>query len=145
MNTPAARLRAFYKEVWETPDPAAVWRYFSTDARADGILPGQSIGPQEFEDLVTVLTARLGPIRIQVAHAVEQGDWLAALIRADTSRPWDGAAVQCHGQVMVRFDGDMMVETYNSFDFLALFEQMGQLPPDALAMCLGGQRLELRA
>ncbi len=41
----------------------------------------------------------------------------------------------------MRFSENKMVETYNSFDFMSFFEQIGLLPEHSLALCLTGQRI----
>ncbi len=43
---------------------------------------------------------------------------------------------------MARFKGGKMVEAYNQFDFISLFEQLGQLPQDTLPICMTGQQLD---
>jgi hypothetical protein len=41
----------------------------------------------------------------------------------------------------IRFEGDRFAEAYNHFDMLTMFENLGALPPETLALCLSGERL----
>lgn len=42
---------------------------------------------------------------------------------------------------MLRFEGDLFAEAYNHFDMIAMFEHLGALPPETMALCLSGERL----
>ena len=134
----SALLGKWYQDVWEYGDLDAIDKYFSPETAAQGLVPGMSMGPEDFRDLVTVVRRLVGPIRVSVVHTVEQGDWLSALIEVITRAADSHAPVHVHGQVMVRFNGDKMVETYNAFDFLTFFEQLRQLPPNSMPLLLGG-------
>jgi ketosteroid isomerase-like protein len=139
--TKAELLRNFYQEIWVNGDLEAVDRYFAPDARADGIIPEMQVGPEEFRELVAAFRHMLGEIRFDMPKVIENGDWAAAIIHAHTSRADNGAPVEVTGQTMARFEGDRLVEAYNQFDFVSLFEQLGQFPPDTLPVCMTGQRL----
>ena len=43
------------------------------------------------------------------------------------------------GTIHARIADGKILEAYNHFDFLGLFAQLGQLPPDVLGRCLSGQ------
>jgi hypothetical protein len=49
--------------------------------------------------------------------------------------------VHVFSQVIVRFCDARMVEIYSGVDSLTLFEQLGLLPDNAMAVMLGGTRL----
>ncbi|SFU17249.1 ester cyclase [Sedimentitalea nanhaiensis] len=134
-------LRKFYEDVWVKNNLDAIDLYFSANAEAGGIIPEMSFGPDEFRELVFAVRNLLGEIDIDMPIVIENGEWAAGIIKARTSRADNGAPVEVTGQTMARFEGDKLVEAYNQFDYVSLFEQLGQLPPDTLPICMTGQRL----
>jgi hypothetical protein len=134
-------LQQFYQDVWVRNDLDAIDRYFSPTAHADGLIPRMLFTPQDFRELVMSMTHLFGKIEVDCPVVVENGDWVAALVRARTSRADTGAPIEVTGQTMVRFEGDRMVEAYNHFDYVSLFEQLGQFPCDTVPVCMTGQRL----
>lgn len=139
--TRSERLQRFYQDVWVHKDLDAIDRYFAPTAQAGGLIPQMQFSPKDFRDLVMAVSNLLGDIEIDCPVIVEKGDWVAALVRARTSRADTGAPVEVTGQTMVRFEGDQLVEAYNQFDYVSLFEQLGQFPADTVPVCMTGQRM----
>ncbi len=135
-------LRAWYSEVWEQGNVDAIAKFFTPDTMAEGLIPEMQVGTDDFRDLVMAFRHVLGEIKIEIVKSVEDGDWASTFIHVRTSRADNGAPLEVSGQVMARFKNGKMVEAYNQFDFIALFEQLGQFPPDTLPICMTGQRLD---
>lgn len=140
--TNSDRLRAWYSDVWEKGDIEAIDRYFAPEAMAEGLIPEMQVGADDFRDLVMAFRHVLGEISVDLPKIVENGDWVSGILHVRTSRADNGAPLEVTGQVMARFKGDKMVEAYNQFDFISLFEQLGQFPQDTLPVCMTGQRLD---
>ena len=135
-------LKAWYAEVWEQGNTDAIQKYFSPDTMAEGLIPEMQVGPDDFRDLVAAFRHILGEIRVELPKIIEDGNWLSAILHVHTSRADNGAPIEVTGQVMARFRDGKMVEAYNQFDFVSLFEQLGQFPQDTLPVCMTGQRLD---
>lgn len=134
-------LQGWYDEVWINGDLDAIPKFLAPDARSRGIMGDMPFAISDLEDLVTMVRELLGPIEITLPITMEQDDWLSALVEikshgADTADP-----VHVFGQVIARFEDDKMVEIYTGTDSLTLFEQLGMLPENAMAIMLGGTRL----
>lgn len=138
----AELLQNFYNDVWVKNDTDAVDKYISPNAHAGGIIPEMSFGPDEFRELVFAVRNLLGDIEVELPVVVENEGWAAAIITATAKRADNGAPVKLTAQTMARFEGDKMVEAYNQFDYVALFEQLGQFPEDTLPICMTGQKLD---
>ena len=134
-------LQRWFDEVWFRGNLDAIGELFVPNTEANGVLPEIEFGPDEFRELVKVMREHLGNIRVTLHKTIEQDDWLAALVRARMTRNDNGAPIEMTGQVIARFDGDKMVETYNQFDVISLFEQMEQFPQHTLPICMTGARL----
>ncbi len=140
--TKSELLRKFYEDIWVKNNLDAIDLYFSPNAEAGGIIPEMSFGPDEFRELVYAVRSLLGDIDVELPVVFENGEWAAAIIKTKTSRADNGAPIEVTGQTIARFEGDKLVEAYNQFDYVSLFEQLGQLPPDTLPICMTGQRLD---
>ena len=135
-------LREWYSEVWETGNTDAIDQYFAPDTMAEGLIPEMQVGADDFCDLVTAFRHVLGDIRVELPKIIENGDWVSAIIHVKTTRADNGAPLQAAGSVVARVKDGRMVEAYNQFDFISLFEQLGQFPQDTLPVCMTGQRLD---
>lgn len=135
-------LQSWYNEVWVNGNVDAIPDYFQQDMLATGVVPEMQVGADDFAELVMAFRAHVDKIEVEMPIVVDQDDWISAflkvrMIRADTDAP-----VEVTGQVMARYKNGKIVEAYNQFDFVSLFEQLGQLPEDTIPICMTGQRLD---
>ena len=135
-------LREWYSEVWEQGNTDAIDRYFAPETMAEGLIPEMQVGADDFRDLVMAFRHILGEIHVDLPKIIENGDWVSAIIHLRTTRADNGAPLQATGSVVGRIKDGRMVEAYNQFDFISLFEQLGQFPQDTLPVCMTGQRLD---
>ncbi|WP_170324849.1 ester cyclase [Ruegeria arenilitoris] len=135
-------LRNWYAEVWENGNVDAIDQFFAPDTMAEGLIPEMQVGADDFRDLVMAFRHVLGDIKVELPKIIEDGDWVSGILHVSTTRADNGAPLQATGSVIARFKDDRMVEAYNQFDFISLFEQLGQFPQDTLPVCMTGQRLD---
>ena len=135
-------LQLWYDEVWSKGNLKAIDEILGEDVVAQGIIPALGVTRDDFSNLVIAIRNLLGPIKVELKQTVEQGDWLAARYVVDTVSDDGGKTVHVSGQVMARFSQGQIVDSFYQFDFFSLFQQLGQLPPDSLPVCLTGQRLD---
>ena len=141
MRTKSDILHDWYTRVWENGDLAAIAEMFRPDTAANGLVPGMAIGVEEFQFLVATIQELIEPPRITVEKTIEQGDWLAGFATMRTRSIDRRHDLHVGGMVMVRIEDDLIVEAYNSFDFVTFFEQLGLLPENTIAVCLSGGRI----
>ncbi|WP_296761702.1 nuclear transport factor 2 family protein [Sediminimonas sp.] len=134
-------LRDWYARVWEDGDLAAIAEMFRPDTAANGLVPGMAIGVEEFQFLVTTIQELIEPPRITIEKTIEQNDWLAGFVTMRTRSIDRRHDLHVGGMVMVRIENDLIVEAYNSFDFISFFEQLELLPENTIAICLSGERI----
>ncbi|WP_197919408.1 ester cyclase [Thiosulfatihalobacter marinus] len=134
-------LEEWYRRVWIEADLDAIDQLFSPDTQAQGLLPDLQVGPDDFRELVPMFLDMVEDPTVSLDKVMEDGDWASALYSMRVTNPANGQPVIGSGQLFARFDGDKMVETYNSFDFMSFFEQMRLLPEQSMALCLTGQRI----
>ncbi|KUJ81778.1 ester cyclase [Ruegeria profundi] len=135
-------LRNWFAEVWENGNTDVIDQYFAPETMAQGLIPEMQVGADDFEDLVTAFRHVLGDIKVELPKILEDGDWVSAIVHLKTTRADNGAPLQATGSVIARVRDNRVVEVYNQFDFISLFEQLGQFPKDTLPVCMTGQRLD---
>ncbi len=136
-----ALLNDFYKTAWIDGDIAAIDRYFTARTEAHGMMGEGEVGPEDFKVLIPAFRAGIRDITVRYNRVVEMGDWLFAHVTAEALTANGLDPVRASGMCMMRVENGLVAEAYNSFDFLSFFEQMGQLPNEALALLLSGETI----
>ena len=137
----AELLERWYTRVYIDGDIDAVDDLFTETVQARGLLDDMQVGREDIRVFAMALVNLVDAPKLRLVKTVESGDWVAALIEAEGKRVRDGAPLRVMGQLMARFEGDRVSEAYNSFDFMALFQQLGLLPEDALVLGMTGQKI----
>lgn len=134
-------LREWYRRVWIEADPGAIDEYFAPRAGADGLMPDGQVSAEDFRALVPALLSLVRSLGIDIVRHIETDDWLWAQITVNALPAQGVTPISAGGQIMMRIEGDKIVEAYNAFDFISFFEQAGLLPQDAFLLLLSGERL----
>ncbi|MGR3759194.1 nuclear transport factor 2 family protein [Roseobacteraceae bacterium NS-SX3] len=134
-------LQRWYDEVWHRGNLDVIGEMLMPDTKVLGsvaVLEGRNC---EYRDLVGALRNLFMSVEVRIRQTVESGDWLAAHLDADCARASDGEWIAFSGQVMVRFEGEKFAEFHSHFDYLTMFEKLGQMPRDVFAVCTTGHGL----
>ena len=134
-------LETYFEQVWVKGNIDALADLLAPNARTRGIMGDIPFDAGELRELVKMVRALLGPITMTFPTVIEQDDWLSALVEVQSHAAHNGDPVHVFSQIIVRFSGDRMAEIYSGVDSLALLEQLGLLPDNAMAVMLGGTRL----
>ena len=133
--TPDEVARRWFKEVWDEGREEAIDRLMAPDAVAHGLGAAPIRGPEQFKPIFRMFREALGDLQIEVARTVVQDDLVAvhccvrdqhvgnAFGGAPTQRP-----VEFWGVAIVRVRDGQLVEGWNTFDFLTMYQQLGWVP-----------------
>ena len=135
-------LKAWFEEVWVNGNLDAIPNILAPDARTRGIMGDMPFIADDMAELVTMVRAMLGPIEVSYPVIIEQDDWISALVEAKSHAIDTGEPIHVANQFIARFDANRMIEVYSGVDSLNLFEQLGLLLPNSMAVMLGGTRLQ---
>ncbi|MHA6266673.1 nuclear transport factor 2 family protein [uncultured Aliiroseovarius sp.] len=135
-------LNEWYDRIWVRQDLEAINLLFTPDTEAMGMMDF-AVGPEDFRVLAEAILAQIDVTGVQFERAIEMGDWAWATFTAQAVALRDRSPIAVSGQIMARVTDGRIVEAYNQVDFLSLFEQLGYLPKDSLALCLSGEGLGL--
>ena len=125
---------AWFESVWNKKDPAAIDRYLAPDAKMHG-LGEVPMKPDDFKALHRTFCAAFPDIRIDVARTVCEGDMVVVLGHVTGTHAGHGLGaaptqkrIDMWGMGMARVVNDRIVEGWNSWDFMTLYQQVGMLP-----------------
>jgi len=141
MSKKVELLEEWFQRVWNEADLDAIDEIFSEDAKAKGLMPEMRLGPKDFREFVPLVLALIEDVKIELVNSTENDEWIQSLYKVTARSIANSAPVLVLGQVSVRVIDGKFTEAYNCFDFMGLFEQIGQLPEQSLGICLTGGTL----
>ncbi len=102
---------------------------------------GATVSAQKVQLQMTIVLQLRWP-RKRFQRLKLKGEWVSALVemygfKAGTDKP-----INMRWLTMVRLDKEIIVESYPAVDFVSLFEQLGQLPPNSFELLLSGTVLK---
>lgn len=134
-------LHDFLQRIWLEGDLDFIDTVFAPDAGAEGLLPDMKLTPEDYKTMVMALMNLVTNPEITVIKTLADEDWVAVMTRVRAESQINNALITATGQIIARFDNGKIVEVYNHFDFLGLFQQLGLIPHEAVTLCLSGEPL----
>lgn len=130
--TPDAVARQWFKEVWDEGKEEAIDRLMAPDAVAHGLTPEPMVGPAAFKPVFHTFREALGDLAIQIERSFTDGEYCTVhcrvkgrhVGRALGGEP-TGRPVDFYGMTIVRVRDGQIIEGWNAFDFLTMYQQMG--------------------
>ena len=131
-DTPDAIAKRWFDEVWNNGDETAIDRMMHPEGMVHGLGAAPIKGPGQFKPFYRVFHQALGEMKIDITQSVVQGDMCAVRCRVvarhvgpDLGGPATNRPVDFHGITMLRVKDGLIVEGWNCFDFLSLYQQLG--------------------
>jgi predicted ester cyclase len=131
-QTPDALAREWFAQVWNQLDESAIDRLMHPEGLVHGLGPEPLRGPDQFKPFFHTFRNALGGIRVDITRTVVQGDTCAVLCRVVATHvghtlgaPATNRDVDVTGITMLRVKDGRIVEGWNVFDFLTMYQQIG--------------------
>ena len=136
-----AFIRRWFEEVWNKGREGAIEEMMDEECVANG-LAGDSgrapRGPAEFKPFFRKFREAFPNIEVVVEDAVAEGDKVAARCSVRGHHRGDSLGfaateqpVEFTGMTITRIRDGKIVEAWNNFDFMTMFQQLGALRLDA--------------
>jgi steroid delta-isomerase-like uncharacterized protein len=127
----------WFDELWNQGKEETIERLFAPDGLSHGLAAdGSAIaGPDAFRPFFHTFRATFPDIHVEILRTVTEGEYACAhchvtgthkgphLGVAPTNKP-----IQFSGITIIRVRDGKVIEAWNSFDFMALYQQIGMLP-----------------
>ena len=130
-----ALVRRWFEEVWNKGRAEAINEMFAEDGVAHGLSDagGESLrGPEGFRPFFRSFRDAFPDIEVVVEDVIAEGDKLAARCSVRAKHQGDtlgfratGRPIEITGMTFARVRGGKIVEAWNNFDFMTLFQQLG--------------------
>ena len=147
VETPVTVVRRWFKEVWDEGSEEAIDNLMAPYGVAYGLPGGPIQGPQAFKPLFRMFREALGDLSIEVVRTICDGDTVAAhchVTGRHSGSAFGGAPtgqpIDFWGISIVRVEDGKIVEGWNCFDMLSMYQQIGwvanpplPLPPSPVA------------
>jgi steroid delta-isomerase-like uncharacterized protein len=132
-----ALVRRWFEEVWNRGRAEAIDEMFAEDGIAHGLsdAAGEPLrGPAGFRPFFSSFREAFPDIEVVVEDVIAEGDKLAARCSVRAKHQGDtlgfratGRPIEITGMTFARVRDGKIVEAWNNFDFMALFQQLGAL------------------
>jgi steroid delta-isomerase-like uncharacterized protein len=130
-------LHRWFEEVWNKGRAEAIDEMFADEGIAHGLNDphGNELrGPQGYRPFFERFRNAFPDLRVIVEDAITEGDKIAARCTVRGTHTGEGIGlaptdrpVEFTGMTIVRVKDGKVVEAWNNFDFMAMFQQMGAL------------------
>ncbi|HEV2799853.1 MAG TPA: ester cyclase [Pyrinomonadaceae bacterium] len=137
VEDPKAIIRRWFEEVWNKGREEAIDELFAEDGVAYGLADGTGAplrGASGFKPFFRNFRGAFPDIEVVVEDTIAEGDRVAArcTVRATHAGDQLGFAatqkpIQITGVAIVRIRDGKIVEAWNNFDFMSMFQQLGTL------------------
>lgn len=116
----------WFQEVWNNGRESAICEMMADQSIVHGISDGTEVkGPEGFKNFYDSFRNDFANIHIEVEEVLTQDDFEAAHCEVTAKHIKTGNEVKFRGIVMARIDAGKIVESWNHFDFLTMYKQIG--------------------
>ena len=130
-------MHRWFEEVWNKGREEAIDEMFAEDGVAHGLPTdeGDTIhGPKDFKPLFKKFREAFPDIKITVGETVSDGEKIASVCYVSGLHEGEGLGlsptkqpVEFMGLVLIKHKDGKIIESWNSFDFMKMYAQLGAL------------------
>ncbi len=127
-NKTSTLLNRWFEEVWNQGNEDSIDQLMTAEANAHGILSNdQPKGAAGFKIFYKGFKEQFDNIQITIKDVVSQDDMESALTDVTATHRETGKDVKFSGLCMVRVEDGKIAEAWNHYDFLGMYQQLGQV------------------
>ena len=126
-NPQSALLYKWFTDVWNNDDESSIDKLMTHDSTAKGILKEEHPkGAEGFKIFFKDFRSQFHDVKIDIEDVIAQDDMEAARTVVNAIHTQTGKKVTFSGLCMVKVANGKIAEAWNNYDFLNLYEQLGQ-------------------
>jgi len=129
----------WFRRVWNELDSTAIDELFGEESVAHGLGKDSIRGPRQFREFHRAFTAVFRAIRTTILQELQSDDRIVIWAKVSLIPPGHSEPVEFEGCSISIVRGRQIVESWNSWNFLGLLEEMRVLPTESLQLALGGR------
>ncbi len=139
--THAEVLKQWFEEIWCQGNLDEIENLLACDRGLGGLVGENPLPIEDIRAFVLALRSLVDDISFRMTQCMEDGEWIAARFAVSMTAPDRVDYFDVHGQVFMRVRDEKILESHSTFDYLTLFENLGQMPADVLPISMTGQKL----
>jgi predicted ester cyclase len=125
-NAKSTLLNRWFDEVWNNGNKDALDELLAEDVIAHGLYPeGHPQGIASFKLFYDDFRSQLGNIHVTVEDVIAQDDIESALCNVTATHIPSGKQVSFGGSCYAKIKDGKIVQAWNNFDFLKMYQQIG--------------------
>jgi len=125
-NIQATSVFRWFQEVWNKGNRNSIDELLSHDVIAHGLGPtGQTNGIEEFKKFYDDFRNQLRDVHVVVEDVVSQDDMETAFCSVTAVDIASGKQVNFTGICMAKIKDGKIIEAWNQYDFLKMYQQIG--------------------
>ena len=138
MTTPDAVVRRWFKEVWDEGKEETIDQLMSPGGSVYGLGAPDApplVGAAGFKPIFHMFREALGDLSVEVERTLVDGEWCTAFCRVKGRHvgsalggPPTNKPVEFTGVTSARVRDGILLEGWNVFDFLTMYQQIGWVP-----------------
>ena len=135
-DSPSAILCSWFERVWNKADESGIDDLYAATAVAHGLPSHPLPGPEGFKPFYRTFRSAFPNLHIDITHCLFEGDLAVVRCRVTGTNtgeflgaPPTNRSVDFTGMTMARVAGGRVVEGWNSYDFMTMYQQLGVAPP----------------
>ncbi len=126
-NIHSTTLYKWFTEVWNNGNINAIEELMADQAVAHGIRDENSQrGPEGFKEFYNNFKSGFSNVNVTVEDVVSENDIEVARCKVTATQVPSGKPVEFSGLCMAKIEDGKIAEAWNQFDFLSMYQQLGQ-------------------
>lgn len=126
-NVQSTFLYKWFDEVWNKDDESAISRLMADGSSANGIIADtEPHGAEGFKKFFNQFRSQFHGLNITVDDVVSQDDMESGRTTVSAVHTESGKNVTFTGMCMIKIADGKIAEAWNNYDFLNLYQQLGQ-------------------
>jgi predicted ester cyclase len=134
--SPSEVLRRWFEQVWNAGNESVIDELYGPSAVAHGQPATPVPGPEGFKPVYRMFRQAFPNMHIEVTHAVSEGDLGVVHCRVTGTNTGElmgiaatNRSVDFTGMTMGRVVEGRILEGWNNYDFITMYQQLGVEPP----------------
>jgi predicted ester cyclase len=134
--SPSDTLRIWFERLWNAGDESVIDELYAPTAMVHGLPGTLEPGPAGFKPFYRAFRAAFPDIHVEITHAVSEGE--LGIVRCRVTGLNAGPlmnmaathkSVDFTGMTMARVADGRILEAWNEFNFIDMYQQLGMQPP----------------
>ena len=133
--SPSEVAHAWFARVWNAGEEAAIDEFFVPDTLAHGLGAESMRGPEAFKPFFRAFRSAMPDIKVTIKRTVSEGSMCVTFCDVEATHTGDSLGfpatnrkVKFSGFTMTRVEDGRIVEGWNTYDFLSMYQQLGIIP-----------------